>query len=180
MAGFYGYDRKQVLYNKKHLGITNPADYFNAGVLLLNIKKITEHFSSSQLLEIAAEREWKWFDQDVLNKVFLSNVEYLDNKWNCMVHPHNAERDLTEFYAPVAVYEKYCETLKDPYIVHYAGHNLPCFVPGVDCVEIFWRYARLSPFYEYIISAMSSTMAYGQINLNIDRRSFKRKAFDLP
>lgn len=155
MAGFYGMGSKeQANYNEKFLSINKPELYFNAGVLLMNLREIRESFSGSDLLEIASEREWKWFDQDVLNKISLGRVLFLNQKWNVMVQSHSGQKDLTEFYAPLSIYNKYKESLLDPWIVHYAGHFIPCYSPDVDCGEYFWKYAQKTPFYHSILSIM--------------------------
>lgn len=155
MASFYGMNnRKQISYNKKELGITNPHFYFNAGLLLINIAEIRKNYTGTKLLNIAAQKDWKWFDQDVLNKISRGRVLFLNPKWNVMVQRHIAETELSEFYAPVDIYKTYKECLIDPWILHYAGHFIPCHVPDVDCAEYFWKYAQKTEFYHWILFLM--------------------------
>jgi lipopolysaccharide biosynthesis glycosyltransferase len=174
MASFYGInDQKQINYNKKELGITSPKCYFNAGVLLINLSKIREIYTGSKLLDIASQKDWKWFDQDVLNKISRGKVLFLNPKWNVMVQRHIAERDLSEFYAPINIYKTYKKCLTDPWIIHYAGHFIPCYVPDVDCAEYFWKYAKKTEFYHLILFLMIQAS-----KSVIPKLSFARKVAD--
>ena len=155
MAGWCSVaDNPQIKYNKEKIGLKNPIDYFNAGIILLNIQKLKKEYSSEYLFKLAESENWKWFDQDILNKVCNNQILFLDNKWNVLVHLNSDERQLAEFYAPKKIYDYYKSALKDPYIVHYAGNCIPCYMPSVPCAAIFWKYARKSPFYEEIIETM--------------------------
>lgn len=178
MAGFYGQRKdEQIKYNEKELNITSPYDYFNAGVLLLNLKELRKEYTGSKLLDIAEEKNWQLFDQDVLNKICKNKVSYIDTKWNVMVQSHVGEADLTEFYAPLGIYKKYKENLLNPWIIHYASHSIPCFAPTVDCAEYFWQYAKLTPFYEIILSTLMQCTSYG-ILYPLMKKSFARRVAD--
>ena len=64
-----GYDPTVYSYLKDQLGMSEPHDYFQAGVLLMNLEKFRQTITAEELLDIATERTWRWLDQDVLNKV---------------------------------------------------------------------------------------------------------------
>ena len=138
-------------YAKEALGLDNFYDYFNAGVMIFNNKELSKEISSLDLFKLAASRKWTWMDQDVLNKVCLGRVEYLIPNWNVM--PHNDEEDnkLIEYTCPERYFIEYKSILKDPYIIHFAGHFQPMYAPHVKFSEIFWKYARKSDFYEELL-----------------------------
>ena len=123
--------------------------YFNAGVLLLNLKELRKDFTAKKLFDIATARSWKWFDQDVLNYISSGKVEYLDNSWNFMAH--DTRYTLPERMAPDDLFCEYKKAEGDPKIIHYAGNVLPCFCPSVARFDLFWKYARYSPYYEQIL-----------------------------
>lgn len=177
MAGWCSVaDNPQIKYNKEKIGLKNPIDYFNAGIILLNIEKLKKEYSSEYLFKLAESENWKWFDQDILNKVCNNQILFLDNKWNVLVHLNSDERQLAEFYAPKKIYDYYKSALKDPYIVHYAGNCIPCYMPSVPCAAIFWKYARLSPFYEQIINM--NVYQTQELNIRLYRAEFKIKRFE--
>ncbi|MDD6579583.1 MAG: glycosyltransferase family 8 protein [Lachnospiraceae bacterium] len=134
---------EQKSYIEKELGITNPHLYFNAGVMLLNIKEFNKQcLTSEKLLDIASQRKWKWFDQDVLNLVCKDKVLLLSNRWNTEVHVYSKIEDISEWYMPDEYFKEYLSSIENPLIVHYAGHVLPVYEPLVDRADLFWKYAH--------------------------------------
>ena len=177
MAGWTNVSNNpQIEYNKKVVGLKNKFEYFNAGILVVNILEFSKYFTSKQLMNIAASRDWKWFDQDVLNRVCEGKVRFLDFSWNVMVHRHDFDYQLPEFFAPLSIYNAYKKSLTMPKAVHYAGRVLPCFSPQVDLAELFWIYARSSVFYELILSAMITNQV--ETFPYFDTRSGARKLAD--
>ena len=59
-------------------------NYFNAGVLLLNLKQWRKENITNKSIEVINEKkeDLKYHDQDVLNIVLKNKVEFLDLKWN--------------------------------------------------------------------------------------------------
>ena len=51
--------------------------------------------------------------------------------------------------------DKYMEARINPKIVHYAGPEKPWTCPWGDFAEIFWDYAKKTPYYEEILYRMS-------------------------
>jgi UDP-glucose/galactose:(glucosyl)LPS alpha-1,2-glucosyl/galactosyltransferase len=75
-------------YKHERLGPDLPQvrDYFNAGVLLMNLEEMRRAGSTSALLEYGRARaqDLKFRDQDVLNAVLGSRRLPLHPRWNCM------------------------------------------------------------------------------------------------
>lgn len=149
-------------YIAENLGMPDNSQYFNAGVMVLNLKEFQcRKYTSKFLLDMALEGTWKWLDQDILNKVCSGHVLFLDARWNVMVHPYEFEAEMSESNMPEQEYARYLKTVSDPYIVHYAGHAMPVYEPTVDRCDLFWKYAR-------------KTSKYGQLQ-NDMRREIVRK-----
>lgn len=162
MYGWY-YDDKsdQKEYNKNILGLTESDIYFNAGVLLLNIKLIKQYYTAQQLLTIASSYNYRWFDQDILNMICKNKVIIIDDRWNVICHMKGLS--YPEQNAPKEYYKKYLFALSDPWIVHYAGRTIPCYCPQVENSELFWESAKKTPFFysivlKYIISVLLNTL----------------------
>ncbi len=169
---------QQIYYNEKVIGLKNKFEYFNAGIIVVNLKEFREFYTTEKLLDMAASRKWKWFDQDVLNKVCEGKTKFISNQWNVMVHWHDLEWQLTEYFAPNYIYEEYKIALENPKAIHFAGRSIPCFVPCVDLAEFFWKYARKTPYYEIILGAMIDNKNAILINSQIDTRTGARKIAD--
>ncbi len=63
------------------------AEYFNAGVMLINLKKWREENIQDKLFGFANENRSiiLWQDQDVFNLVFKNNIKPLPHKWNYQI-----------------------------------------------------------------------------------------------
>ncbi|MDR1818551.1 MAG: hypothetical protein LBR07_10415 [Puniceicoccales bacterium] len=106
-----------------------PNRYFNAGILLLNCKRIREHFSFSDFLEIEREHraDFSWQDQDVLNYAFAGNVRFLPPKWNVSFCFFEPERKFTPRLGYTT--EEIRIAREDPAIVHFVNSKKPWLVP---------------------------------------------------
>ena len=92
-------------------GYVNSEDYFNGGVLLLNLEKIRKE--KDKLFDgikfVAEHPQCKWFDQDILNYCFSKDYVKLNEKFDAFVH---------------------CERIRGnnskirPAIYHYVGNGL--------------------------------------------------------
>lgn len=177
MAGWInGLNKVESEYVKK-LNLGEEKNYFNAGVLLVNIEKFSSQVTSKELFELANSQKFRWGDQDVLNKVCEGNVYFLENSWNFMAHFYNDEREIPEYYASEDFFSKYKEADKAPNIVHYAGNVLPTVVPQVHHFFDFWKYARKSPFYEFLLTVHSHCLAT-EFHISQMRNDKKLKRFE--
>lgn len=65
-----------------HLTSEYSDPYFNAGVIMLNLKKIREEGTDDFIMEIINSRQLPYPDQDALNIVCKGKVKYVSNKFN--------------------------------------------------------------------------------------------------
>lgn len=130
-----------VKYRNNTLMLDNPLDYFNAGVLLINLERFRNTFSEKELLNIAVAQQWRKHDQDVLNMVCKGRVKFLEYKWNLIECPSKNALKLT----PLKEQVKYEKSISNSLIIHYASRK-PWLIKGVLNEEKFWCNALCSPF----------------------------------
>ncbi|NLQ13362.1 DUF4422 domain-containing protein [Olsenella sp. KGMB02461] len=147
-------DGKRLAYNEDILGMKNPYDYFQAGVLLLNIKAMRDFMSLDEWLERASDDSYIYNDQDVLNSCCEGHVKYIDQSWNVMIDCFNRIQDVFSF-APAGIFQAYNQARNHELIVHYAGADKPWNNPYCDRSQLYWYYARQTPFYEELLSKLS-------------------------
>lgn len=140
-------------YLKKQVGLINPMNYFQAGVLLINLNEFRKQIKTQDLICKTLEYQWRMLDQDVLNGICQGKVKFLDMKWNVLMNWNDSGKSRMDFirYAPNRYYQSYCTARKNPAIIHYAGAWKPWEVPRCDFADEFWQEARKSPFYETIL-----------------------------
>ena len=108
-------------YRTDALHMKHPENYFNAGVLLLNLKKCRECFSFEELISILHEKRYNYNDQDVLNIVLDGKVNLVDYEWN---YQNNV--DLFLMKRPQIYENIYGEVKRDsPQIIHFVSQNKP-------------------------------------------------------
>ena len=130
-------------YRRKELGLTNYMEYFNSGVMLLNLEAMRKVFKEGELLELASSKEWKKHDQDVINLMCKGKVFFLDYKWNLIECPGK------EAFNAISQEERHSiqNSQKERLIVHFATRK-PWKIRGVQNENDFWRYAIKSPCFD--------------------------------
>ena len=143
-------DGQRMKYALSTLDMENPYDYFQAGVLVLNTAQMRALHSINDWLEIASDPKYIYNDQDILNKECQGRVVYLDNEWNVMNDCGGRIKSVFSF-APAKIYDAFIAAYGQPKVVHYAGFEKPWKPGGCDRGELYWSYARQTPFYEALI-----------------------------
>ncbi len=146
-------DGKRLAYNAETLHMKDPYDYFQAGVLVLNTEAMRNAHGVDEWLTFAADPDYIYNDQDVLNACCEGRVRYLDPRWNVMNDCGNRIANVF-VHAPAAVYDGFCASYADPWIIHYAGFQKPWKDWYCDRNEVYWRYARNTPFYEVMLAML--------------------------
>ncbi|MGI6591633.1 MAG: glycosyltransferase family 8 protein [Eggerthellaceae bacterium] len=151
-AGMYnGYDPDMKAYIDNVLKLDNPYDYFQAGVLVMNLEAFRARYTTREMLECAASRHWNLLDQDVLNYLARGSVCYVDMAWNTLMDWEHLRRYFIIGLAPMTLREAYEKARRHPYIVHYAGpDNKPWEYRDADMGAYFWDYASRCPYCEQL------------------------------
>ncbi len=124
-------------------GMAPDSLYFNAGVLVINLKRWRELDLTPRILDYL-EREAArihWSDQGALNAFLYQDWSPLDQRWNHQTYfTEGEERRVSAGYS-----KEEWERLKyDPYIVHYLGPDKPWLAarPYLPRRAFFFRYLR--------------------------------------
>ena len=141
---------------KNILNLRNENLYFNSGVLLFNLKNISLSEYVSNLLKALQIDDLLFPDQDILNTIFQDKVKFLPRKWNFNSSPYVND----DFYEQIKGEYKddFLSARKKPSLIHYTSHYKPWNNNKNPNYEIFWKYARKTPFYEEILYARNQAM----------------------
>ena len=149
-------DGKRLRYSRQVLGMRNPYSYFQAGVLLLNTAEMRKLHSLPEWLRLSSNSSFIYNDQDVLNAQCQGRVTYLDWSWN-VIHDCDTRLERIFSHAPANAYYDYLQSRKQPRIIHYAGFIKPWNDASCDLADVYWSYARQTPFYESLIQHLSGS-----------------------
>lgn len=144
---------KDYLQNK--LKLQNPYNYFNAGILLLNIQKLLEFdFEKKCIEKLKNTKNYIYMDQCILNSLLQNEVEFIDFSWNMQIN--NGKENYLENELPEDTYNDFIKAFDNPKIIHYCSHKKPWnnynTITDTEKTNLWWKYASVSPFYNEIAS----------------------------
>ncbi|CAI0841436.1 MULTISPECIES: DUF4422 domain-containing protein [Serratia] len=124
-------------YLSTSLGMANPDGYFQAGILVFNIKKMNQENTFSSLMDALKSKTYWFLDQDIMNKVFHGRVHYLPLEWNVYHGNGNTE----DFFPnlPFSTYMRFLEARSNPKMIHFAGENKPWNTRHVDFFDNYHK-----------------------------------------
>lgn len=128
------------------IGLPEEMDYFNSGVVIMDLAQWRKQAYSQQVITMAAAGNLPHHDQDALNKVFMDNWCRLPLSWNVIPPVFNLFTKI--------VFDKKLRTAaitakKDIGILHYAGRYKPWeFTLHEGFNEKYYQYLKLTGFKE--------------------------------
>ena len=140
-------------YATEILKLDSPYDYFQAGVLVLDLDGLRKLKTPEEMIQMASTYSYRCHDQDVLNIVCKNKVTYLLQQWNTLMNWQEIGRSRMDILkmAPRQLYEEYVAARKCPYLIHFAGYQKPWDVMDCDFAEYFWKYAKLSLYFPMLL-----------------------------
>ncbi len=127
-------------YVKSYIGTKDERDYFNSGVLVMDLDKFREERLLEKFLYLLREYNFHTVapDQDYLNYLTAGKVKYLSAGWNKHAIPG---RDIDK---------------SELHLVHFNMFNKPWHYEGVPYEELFWHYAESTPALDELLRARES------------------------
>lgn len=137
-----------------------PKDYHyvNTGVTVINLKQWRKDNIENKLFENVNKYSnlLKFPDQDILNITCAPLVKKLPAYFNAIpVLPYYSLEDKKEAFS-------------NPVVIHWAGDKKPWRNPSFEHADYFWKYARMTPFYEEILYKNLKTTPIQQIIKTVD------------
>ena len=136
---------KKESYWLDNFNMSKDKQYINSGVLLLNLEAYKKDNIEQKLIENYEKfkDDILFFDQDLFYITLSDKCIYLDYEYNYLSQLPYTDSKLKE---------RLKETSK---IIHYGADLKPWFYPLEEQAEVWWSYARKTPFYEEILKRMT-------------------------
>jgi lipopolysaccharide biosynthesis protein len=136
-------------YLTQDLGVLDHTRYFQAGVVVLDMKRLYQMDLRSRTLE-TLRRVPKpiFFDQCIFNSIFYDDVHFFSTRWNHVWYMQ--QYSYLRGSVPDEVFFDYASARTEPKIIHYAGKDKPQSKLGWVLSDHFWKYAYASPFFDDI------------------------------
>ena len=157
--------RKQ---KNKFIGLPFDAPYFNAGVLMMDLKKWRDGNYAEAIIALATQNKYPNHDQDALNKFFMNNWQEIPLRWDVIPPVFNL---FLKIVTKPDLRKKAIEAKLNPAIFHYAGGYKP------------WEYEIHNGFnekyYEYLKLTEYKDAKMPQFDKRRKNRSIKRQMLRL-
>lgn len=157
--------RKQ---KNKFIGLPFDAPYFNAGVLIMDLKKWRDGNYAEAIIALATQNKYPNHDQDALNKFFMNNWQEIPLRWDVIPPVFNL---FLKIVTKPDLRKKAIEAKLNPAIFHYAGGYKP------------WEYEIHDGFndkyYEYLKLTKYKDAKMPQFDKRRKNRSIKRQMLRL-
>ena len=130
------------------LGIPRPQDYFNTGVLLMNLDLMRREGTVATIREFAhANPQIGAADQDAMNVVCKDRWLKLHPRWNVQSPMFEVKARHLPF--PTGQVE---ESLESPAVIHFIGASKPWhYLCGHPRRQVYFTHARATPWGEPVI-----------------------------
>lgn len=144
------------------LGLDIPCEsYFNAGILIMNLKKLREINVEYKFYELLNKFKFEVTqDQDYLNVICQHNSVLFDLGWNKTPIKNGSFND------------------KDLKIIHYKLSFKPWLYDNVMYQDYFWYYAEKTNYYSFIKNTRESYSPENKINDIFALKRLMRTAID--
>lgn len=141
-------------YAELVVGVRRHEEYFNAGVMLMNLEKLREvKFKEKFVYMLGTIKFAVAQDQDYLNRICKGRVKLISKTWDRM---------------PVSAQEKEEE---DVSLVHYNLTFKPWHFDKVPYDKYFWKYAKETKYYNKILKIKAN---YSEEDIKRDSESHDR------
>ena len=140
-------------YVERVVGHVTYKNYFNAGVLLMNLDAMRKfEFQSKFLYLLETVKFAVAQDQDYLNRLCKGRTTMISGAWNKMPIPSDVIKE------------------EDIKLIHYNHMFKPWHFDDVLYQDYFWKYAKMTEFYEEILSMKNE---YTEQQKFIDQKQFE-------
>lgn len=136
-------------YVVNKIGVKRAEEYFNAGILLMNLQKMREENFENMFVDLLGKVTFSVAqDQDYLNVLCMGRTKFLDRSWNEM---------------PIGRQKRY----KKINIIHYNLAFKPWHADNIMYGEKFWQYARQTGYFYEILKEKQGFDEYKQSFANM-------------
>ncbi len=140
-------------YATEIMGLSDPLNYVNTGVMLMDLDAIRKEYSFDYVVDYAQSHHFSTQEQDLINALFESRIKHLDFRWNVyLMLLVTDEFDQYIMKDEKLLFEK---AAIEPWIIHFnSASSKPWNNPTVEYGAEFWAVAKKTPFYEYFLFYM--------------------------
>jgi lipopolysaccharide biosynthesis glycosyltransferase len=136
--------------------VSSEETFYQAGVLLFNLKKLKKIDASKRFLDLFYRKNPQFgVDQDILNVVCFGQIRPIDYRWNVVNHTDGYLASIASLLSKTEV-QQLKQSAANPGCIHFTGAWLAkpfnSLVDFTQYSELFWEEARKTRWYEETLS----------------------------
>lgn len=149
-------------------------NYFNGGVLLLNLDYWRQHNIEMQCQEYYQQYKSRiiYNDQDILNGLLYNQKILVDMKWNVQDDFYRISSYHSSEWKP-----SYTQAILSPIILHYCGRKPWAYHCMHPLRHLFFDYQKLTPYDDWIITNKASVRIHKFIHFLPYTLGIKKKKY---
>lgn len=87
-------------------------DYFDSGVMVMDLKKMRQQYQLSDIIKKHAELEYEYNDTDILNYLYKGRTKLIGQEWNYQIPTDDSVNYIGTFFTPIGIYNDWKEVGK--------------------------------------------------------------------
>lgn len=126
-------------------------DYFNSGVMLLNLELLRKDSVPEKLIKTKLEQKDSFLmDQNALNIVFKDKIKIVDIKYNLLIQnldrsrAHWSIEQINDLFK--SNYKNFNEIKKQARIIHFSSKDKPWHFSNITFAKLWYKFYKKSPF----------------------------------
>lgn len=145
--------KKEKAHIHKDLTLQTPENYFNAGILLIDIKKFhaviypNNDSGNNVLVNDLIKKHYSFLDQDILNIYFNNKTKFLDTSWNFETNIKREPKEHSDVSKRAKMLAANPNSIN---ILHYASPVKPWNSRYYPLDDYWWDIAKHVPSYPKI------------------------------
>ena len=143
---------------RKKVGLPGLDQYINAGVLLMDLKKMRRQDFTNRALSLI-EEHYPSQDQDIINKLCYGDIGFLPAKYNLMTNSLRMDKDELERFHVYTSYE-IDESRNDPVVIHYAHAVKPWDFPESAMADHWWKACERTEWFGEFVRRSSKSFYF--------------------
>lgn len=136
-------------YTNDVLKLSNPFCYYNTGVVVFDVAECNRINMFDKIIDIIRKNNFLYQEQCALNVLFKDCFCTLPAVWNYELAPSLISNTYNFDF-----YNEYKENESIAKVFHFLGRYKPWKNPLEYKADIWWSYARKTPFYEEILARL--------------------------
>lgn len=139
-------------------------DYFDSGVMVMDLKKIRQQYQLGDIIKKHAELECEYNDTDILNYLYKGRAKLIGQEWNCQIPTDDSVNYIGTFFTPIGIYNDWKKIGKKYSVGQFACWAIAQHVCS-DFALGFYQEMSMGELWPLYVASNTATSNVKQVSL---------------